>query len=72
MSVGIKEGLPFEEVVRLAFPRPGTTPCTWLVDLCREGLIERVGVLSMAKMEEIDVAVDSAGLDPVTLRPRAA
>lgn len=72
VGVGIEEGLPFEEVVRFAIPRPGTTPCTWLVDLGREDLIERVGVLSMAKMEEIDVAVDSAGLDPVTLLPRAA
>ena len=72
VGVGIEEGLPFEEVVRFAFPRPGATPCTWLVDLGRQDLIERVGVLSMAKMEEIDVAVDSAGLDPVTLLPRAA
>ncbi len=71
MAVGIEEGLPFEEVVRFALPRPGTTPCTWLVDLGREDLIERVGMVSTAKMEEIDAALDSAGLDPVTLLPRA-
>jgi mRNA interferase MazF len=71
VSVGIEEGLPSEEVVRLALPRQGTTPCTWLVTLGREDLIERVGVLPMAKMEEIDIAVDSAGLDRVTLLPRA-
>lgn len=71
VAVGIEEGLPFEEVVRFALPRPGTTPCTWLVDLGREDLIERVGMVSTAKMEEIDAALDSAGLDPVTLLPRA-
>jgi mRNA interferase MazF len=60
VGVGIEEGLPFGEVVRFALPRPGTTPCTWLVDLGREDLIERVGVLSSAKMEEIEAAVDSA------------
>ncbi len=72
VGVGIEEGLPFEEVVRFALPRPGSTPCTWLVDLGREDLIERIGALSTAKMDEIDVAVDSTGLDPVTLLPRAA
>jgi mRNA interferase MazF len=72
VAVGIEEGLPFEQVVRFAVARPGATPCTWVVDLGREDLIERVGVLSKAKMEEIDLAVDSARLDPVTLLPRAA
>jgi hypothetical protein len=41
------------------------------VYLEREDLIERIAVLSMAKMEEIVLAVDSAGLDPGTLLPRA-
>jgi mRNA interferase MazF len=67
VGVGLKEGLPSEEVVRFALPRPGSTPCTWLVDLGREDLIERIGALSEVKMEEIDAALDSAGLDPVTL-----
>ncbi|MGW1553951.1 type II toxin-antitoxin system PemK/MazF family toxin, partial [Streptomyces sp. NPDC002346] len=29
VTVGAGEGLPFEGVLRLAFPRPGFTPCTW-------------------------------------------
>ena len=50
----------------------GITPCTWLVDLGREDLIERIEALSEIKMEEIDVALDSAGLDPITLVPHVA
>lgn len=72
VGIGIEEGLPFEEVVRFALPRPGSTPCTWLVDLGRDDLIERIGALSEIKMEEIDVALDSAGLDPITLVPHVA
>lgn len=28
VGVGAMEGLPFEGVLRFAFPRPGFTPCT--------------------------------------------
>jgi len=42
------------------------------VDLGREDLIERIGALSEIKMEEIDVALDTAGLDPVTPLPHFA
>jgi mRNA interferase MazF len=72
VSVGIEEGLPFEEVVRFGFSRPGFTPCTWLANLGREDLIEWAGVLSAVKMEEIDDALESAGLDPITLLPGVA
>jgi mRNA interferase MazF len=72
VGVGIEEGLPVEEVVRFALPRPGSTPCTWLVDLGREDLIERIAALSEVKMEEIDFVLDSAGLDPTTLLPHVA
>ena len=72
VGVGRDDGLPFEEVVRFALPRPGSTPCTWLVDLGREDLIERIGALSEIKMEEIDAALDSAGLDSITLAPHVA
>jgi mRNA interferase MazF len=67
VSVGIEEGLPFEEVVRFAFSRPGLTPCTWLANLGREDLMEWIGALSEVKMGEIDDALASAGLDPVTV-----
>jgi mRNA interferase MazF len=65
VSVGTEDGLPFEQVVRFAVSRPGITPCTWLANLDREDLIEWIGAISEAKMEAIEDALDSAGLDPV-------
>jgi mRNA interferase MazF len=29
VTVGTRDNLPFEGVVRVAFPRPGFVPCTW-------------------------------------------
>ncbi len=57
VAVGVPEGLPFEGVLRFAFPRPGFTPCTWLTTLNREDLIERAGAVSTAKLSEIDDAL---------------
>jgi mRNA interferase MazF len=54
VAVGTREGLPFDGVVRIGFPRPGFTPCTWLTTLGRDDLIERAGALSPAKLAEID------------------
>jgi mRNA interferase MazF len=56
VRVGAGEGLPCEGVLRFGFPRPGFTPCTWLTNLSRDDLIERVGFLSSAKLREIDDA----------------
>ncbi|MGI5405281.1 type II toxin-antitoxin system PemK/MazF family toxin [Streptomyces chartreusis] len=53
VMVGAGEGVPFEGVLRLAFPRPGFTPCTWLTTVSRDDLIERAAVLSSAKLSEI-------------------
>ncbi|MGW1269402.1 type II toxin-antitoxin system PemK/MazF family toxin [Streptomyces sp. NPDC002491] len=61
VTVGAGDGLPFEGVLRLAFPRPGFTPCTWLTTVSRDDLIERAGVLSSAKLSEIDDAFRLAG-----------
>ncbi|MFI2031541.1 type II toxin-antitoxin system PemK/MazF family toxin [Streptomyces buecherae] len=61
VSVGATEGLPFEGVLRFAFPRPGLTPCTWLTTVSRDDLVERVGVLSSAKIGEIEDALRVAG-----------
>jgi mRNA interferase MazF len=61
VEVGVLEGLPFEGVLRLVFPRPGFTPCTWLTTLSRDDLIERAGALSPAKLSEIDDALRAAG-----------
>ncbi|WP_328531153.1 type II toxin-antitoxin system PemK/MazF family toxin [Nocardioides sp. NBC_00368] len=57
VAVGAPEGLPFEGVLRVALPRPGVTPCTWLTRLSRDDLIERAGALSSAKLGEIDAAL---------------
>jgi mRNA interferase MazF len=57
VAVGVEEGLPFDGVLRFAFPWPGFTPCTWLTTLSRDDLIERAGAVSSAKLVEIDDAV---------------
>lgn len=60
VTVGAGEGLPFEGVLRLAFPRPGITPCTWLTTVSRDDLIERAAVLSSVKLSELDDALRRA------------
>jgi mRNA interferase MazF len=57
VAVGVPEGLPFDGVLRFAFPHPGFTPCTWLTTLSRDDLIERAGAVSAAKLSEIDDAL---------------
>ena len=57
VAVGVQEGLPFDGVLRFAFPWPGFTPCTWLTTLSRDDLIERAGAVSAAKLSEIDDAL---------------
>ena len=61
VAVGAMEGLPFEGVLRFAFPRPGFTPCTWLTTVSRDDLIERAGALSSAKLSEIEDALRLGG-----------
>ncbi|GHF36900.1 hypothetical protein GCM10018783_01550 [Streptomyces griseosporeus] len=61
VAVGAPEGLPFEGVLRFAFPRPGFTPCTWLTTVARDDLIERAGVLSSVKISEVGEALRAAG-----------
>ena len=57
VAVGAQEGLPFDGVLRFAFPRPGFTPCTWLTTLSRDDLIEQAGTVSAAKLSQIDDAL---------------
>ncbi|MEU9143953.1 type II toxin-antitoxin system PemK/MazF family toxin [Streptomyces sp. NPDC048349] len=57
VAVGTVEGLPFDGVLRFAFPRPGLTPCTWLTTVSRDDLIEPAGVLPSAKLSEIEDAI---------------
>jgi mRNA interferase MazF len=44
-------------VVRLALPRAGTIFCTWELTVAGEHLVERIGVLSPAKLDELDAAL---------------
>ncbi|WP_408994348.1 type II toxin-antitoxin system PemK/MazF family toxin [Streptomyces sp. 1268] len=62
VAVGVVEGLPCEGVLRVALPRPGLTPCTWLTTVSRHDLIERAGTLSSAKLSEIEDALRLGGL----------
>jgi mRNA interferase MazF len=57
VAIGVQEGLPFEGVLRFAYPWPGFTPCTWLTTLTRDDLIEQAGTVPAAKLGEIDDAV---------------
>jgi mRNA interferase MazF len=57
VGVGVREGLPFDGVLRFVFPRPGLTPCTWLTTLSKEDLIERAGTVPPAKLSDIDDAL---------------
>ncbi|MEU2545199.1 type II toxin-antitoxin system PemK/MazF family toxin [Streptomyces roseolus] len=57
VTVGAREGLPLEGVLRLAFPRPGFTPCTWLTTVSRDDLMERAAILPSRKLSEIDDAL---------------
>ena len=60
VPVGTAEGLPFDGVLRLAFPQPGFTPCTWLTTVTPGDLVERAAVLSSAKLRAIDEALHLA------------
>jgi len=57
VAVGVGEGLPFDGVLRFAFPRPGFTPCTWVTTVGAEDLIARAGTVPAAKLSEIDDAL---------------
>ena len=70
VAVGVPEGLPFEGVLRFAFPWPGFTPCTWLTTLSRDDLIERAGAVSTAKLSEIDDALRASEQRTAWTRPR--
>jgi len=41
-------------VVRVALPQPGHVNCTWVVTLARIDLVQKLGRLSAAKIEEVD------------------
>jgi mRNA interferase MazF len=63
LAVGASEGLPLAGVLRVALPRPGLIPCTWLLTLTRNDLVEQAGVLSPAKLGDLQELLHLAGLE---------
>ncbi|MFD6908262.1 type II toxin-antitoxin system PemK/MazF family toxin [Streptomyces sp. DSM 116494] len=63
LALGASEGLPLEGVLRVALPRPGLIPCTWLVTLTRKDLVEQAGVLSSAKLGDLQELLHLGGLE---------
>jgi mRNA interferase MazF len=41
-------------VVRVALPRPGQINCTWILTSSQEDLVEKVGTLTSAKLNEVE------------------
>lgn len=58
---GPQEGLTQDGVVRVALPKDGKIFCTWMLTIAEEHLIERIGVLSPAKLRELDGAMELSG-----------
>lgn len=63
VQLGNEEGFADEGVVRLALPRAGLIPCTWLVTVTHDDLIEQAGRLSPAKLCELTDALRLAQLE---------
>jgi mRNA interferase MazF len=59
--LGTSEGLAEAGVVRVALPQDGTIFCTWGATLDEKHLIERIGVLSPAKLRQLSIALELAG-----------
>lgn len=41
-------------VVRVGLPRPGQINCTWILTSSLEDLVEKVGTLTSAKLNEVE------------------
>ena len=63
IAVGRAEGLPHDGAVRIGYPTPSWTPCTWLVTLTRECLVERTGSLSPGKLDALTAALRRGRLE---------
>ncbi|MBR7839419.1 type II toxin-antitoxin system PemK/MazF family toxin [Actinospica durhamensis] len=63
VRLGEEEGLADVGVVRVALPRAGFIPCTWLVTLTDDALLEQAGRLSSAKLRELTDALRLAQLE---------
>jgi mRNA interferase MazF len=63
VEIGVPEGFPRAGVVRVALPREGRIFCTWMVTLTEGDLIERAGVLSSPKLDQLANALRLAGIE---------
>jgi mRNA interferase MazF len=53
-GVAVEVALGFRDyVVRVALPRSGQINCTWVLTLSQEDLVENLGSLTSAKLEEV-------------------
>jgi mRNA interferase MazF len=60
VPIGTAEGLPFEGVVRVAFPHAGQIFCTWETALTADDLLEQAGTLSTEKQHQLDTVMKLA------------
>src|SRR5438876_9831076 len=60
LPIGAEEGLP-SGVVRVALPGPGRIPCSWLVSLKKDDLIEQAGTLPEEKLASLARCFTSGG-----------
>jgi mRNA interferase MazF len=58
---GTPEGLAQTGVVRVALPIDSKIFCSWMLSLSDDYLIERIGVLSLRKQHELDIALALSG-----------
>lgn len=62
VALGAADGLSVDGVVRVAFPLPGITPCTWRATLTEKDVLERAGTVSAEKLRQIGHALDLGGI----------
>ena len=62
LPIGVEEGLP-SGVVRVGLPGPGRIPCSWLVSLKEDDLIEQAGALSEEKVAQLGEMLHLGGLE---------
>lgn len=68
-AVGVEVPIEFTDagtarvgVVRVALPQDGRIFCTWQLTVARDALTERVGVLSAARMRQLEAVIRLAGI----------
>ena len=62
LPIGGEEGLA-SGVVRVGLPAPGRIPCSWLVSLKKDDLIEQAGTLPEQKLAQLGEMLHLGGLE---------